>query len=165
MLLPALSGDNGFHLLGQLAVLGAALSYAFAGVCGWRFRGLGVTPMMTATGQVTVSSLPLPFALLLEQPLQLAPPGASVWLSILGLAVVCTAFAYILYFRILASAGANNLALVTLLVPVTAILLGTLFLGEQLSLSHALGMLLIASGLFVIDDRLWQRLTRKAAPL
>ncbi|WP_119167210.1 DMT family transporter [Algihabitans albus] len=144
----------GADLFAQLACLGAALSYAFAGAFGRRFKRLGVTPLQTATGQVTASSLLLlPFPLFFERPWTLPPPSLETWLAVLALAILATAFAYILYFRILAAAGATNLLLVTFLVPVTAILLGSLILGERLSVEHFAGMALIALGLAAIDGR------------
>ena len=121
--------------------------------------------MATATGQVTASTLILaPVALLVETPWTLAMPSAPVWLSVLGLALLSTAFAYILYFRILAKAGATNVLLVTLLVPVSAILLGALILGERLEPRHFAGMALIAAGLAAIDGRLLRRFLPKRQP-
>ena len=78
----------------------------------------------------------------------------NVIASILALALLCTAFAYILFFRVLSTAGATSASLVTLLVPPAAILLGILFLGEKLSLTEALGLGLIALGLLSLDNRL-----------
>jgi drug/metabolite transporter (DMT)-like permease len=111
------------------------VSYAFAGVYGRRFRTMGVEPLVTATGQVTASSIILvPLALLVERPWQGGWPGGATIGAMLGLALVSTAFAYLLYFRILARAGATNVILVTFLIPVSAILLGATFLGERLAL-------------------------------
>jgi drug/metabolite transporter (DMT)-like permease len=147
----------GKSIYGQLAVLGAAVSYSLAGIYGRRFRQLGIKPMVTATGQVTASSvLLIPMALLIEKPFQLPVPGLEVWLAVAGLAVISTALAYILYFRILATAGATNVLLVTLLIPVSAILLGTVFLGETLEIKHLLGMGLISIGLLAIDGRVFR---------
>lgn len=148
----------GQAVLPQLAVLGAALAYACASVYGRRFRRLGVAPLVTAAGQVTSASLALiPLALLVEQPWLAPAPGWAAMGATLALALPSTALAYILYFRLLATAGATNLMLVTILVPVTAILLGVAFLGERLSTSDILGMALIVLGLSVIDGRLWRR--------
>ena len=158
----ALSGI-GTHVFAQIAVLVAALSYAFAGIYGRRFRELEVPPLLTATGQVTTSTLMLlPVVLLLDEPWRLPMPGLTTWAALAGLAVLSTALAYILYFRILATAGATNLLLVTFLIPVTAILLGVLALGESLSAGHIFGMALIASGLAAIDGRLIRWLGRTA---
>ena len=156
-------GDN---VLAQLAVLGAALSYAFAGVFGRRFKALGASPIQTAAGQVTASAVMLlPIVLLVDRPWTLAMPGLPVWGAILGIASLSTALGYVVYFRILATAGATNVLLVTFLNPVTAILLGTLVLGERLEPRHALGMALIGVGLAAIDGRLLaavRRVTAKA---
>ena len=142
-------------LLAQMALLGAAVSYAFSAVFGRRFRTLGIPPMQIATGQVTAAALLLlPLVVLIDRPLQLAPPGLPSLLAVLGLALISTAFAYVLYFRILASAGATNLSLVTMLVPPTAICLGILFLDEVLVPHHLAGLALIIAGLLVIDGRL-----------
>ena len=150
-------GGVGKSIYGQLAVLGAAVSYSLAGIYGRRFHQLGIKPMVTATGQVTASSvLLIPMALLIEKPFQLPVPGLEVWLAVAGLAVISTALAYILYFRILATAGATNVLLVTLLIPVSAILLGTVFLGEILEIKHLIGMGLISIGLLAIDGRVFR---------
>jgi len=150
--------DSGFT--GQIACLAAALSYAFAGVYGRRFQAMGVPPMQAAAGQVTASAmLILPIMLIVDRPWELAsPPSAVVWAALAGLALLSTALAYVLYFRILAAAGATNLLLVTFLVPVTAILLGAAFLGERLELRQSAGMALIGLGLAAIDGRILVRL-------
>lgn len=141
---------------GQLACLAAALSYAFAGIWGRRFQQMGVAPLEAAAGQVTASTLLiLPIMLFVDHPWTLpAPPSLAVWLALAGLALLSTALAYVLYFRILAIAGATNLLLVTFLIPVSAILLGWLFLGERLELRHFAGMALIGAGLALIDGRI-----------
>lgn len=144
--------------LPQLAILAAALSYAFGGVYGRRFKSLGVHPILTAAGQVTASGLiMLPLAFWLEGAGALAAAGPGTWGAILGLALFSTSLAYIIYFRLLATAGATNLLLVTLLVPASAILLGVLFLNEALSVTQFAGLGLIALGLSAIDGRLWPR--------
>ena len=146
--------------IAPLASLGAALSYGFAGVYGRRFRRLGVAPLATATGQVTLSAaLLLPAMLIFDRPWTQPMPGWEPLLALAGLAVLSTGIAYIVFFRLLASAGATNLSLVTLLIPVSALLLGALVLGEPLVPRHLVGMALIALGLAVIDGRLWARVS------
>ena len=155
----ALAGLGGDKLLAQLAVLGAALSYAFSGVFGRRFRRLGITPVQSAAGQLTASSLMLlPLALLFDRPWLLAAPGTGPLAAVLGLALLSTALAYLIFFRLLASAGATNLLLVTFLIPVSAILLGVALLGEMLEPRQFIGMALIGGGLAAIDGRLFRRL-------
>ncbi|MEI7871700.1 MAG: DMT family transporter [Alphaproteobacteria bacterium] len=145
---------------GQIACLGAALSYAFAGVYGRRFQAMGISPMQAAAGQVTVSAvLILPIMLIVDRPWTLAAaPSVTVWAALAGLALLSTALAYVLYFRILAAAGATNLLLVTFLIPVIAIPLGAMVLGERLELRHFVGMALIGLGLAAIDGRIAARL-------
>lgn len=146
-------GTLGEAVWAQLAVIAAALAYAFGSVFGRRFAGL--PPLLTAAGQTSGSSLLLlPLVLVLDQPWSLAPPPVPVWLAIAGLAFLCTSLAYVIYFTILKRAGATNLVLVTFLVPVSAILLGVSFLGETLEPQHLLGMAAIGVGLALIDGRL-----------
>ena len=145
-------------LLAQLAILAAALSYACASVYGRRFKATGLNPILVAAGQVTGSTLLLlPIALWVDGNDHYANVPTQVWAAIISMAVFSTAAAYILYFKLLASAGANNILLVTLLVPVSAILLGWLFLKESLQTPHIIGMAMIALGLSAIDGRLWRR--------
>ena len=152
---PAALAGLGADLLAQVAVLGAALSYALAGIFGRRFRRLGVPPLATAAGQVTASSLlVLPLCLVVDRPWTLPMPGLPAWGAVLGIASLSTALAYGLYFRILATAGATNLLLVTFLIPISAILLGGWVLGESLDARHYAGMALVGCGLAAIDGRL-----------
>lgn len=160
------------NTLAQAAILGAAISYAFAGIFGRRFRHLGCSALVTAAGQVTISAVVLlPLAFVVERPWVLPMPTVEVWGAVLGLALLSTALAYILYFRILATAGATNLLLVTFLVPISAILLGTAVLGEQLKPQHVAGIALIGLGLAAIDGRplgiirrMWSANRRQAEP-
>lgn len=150
-------GELGVGILAQLLCLCGAISYAFAGIYGRRFRAMGITPMGTATGQVIASSLiMMPLVLVLDRPWALPLPSLTAIGALIGVAAISTALAYVLYFRILATAGATNLLLVTFLIPVGAILLGIAFLGETLLPRHIAGMALIGGGLAAIDGRLWQ---------
>ena len=154
----ALSGI-GSHFMAEIAILGAALSYSFAGVYGRRFKAMGINPIVTATGQISASAmLMIPLALVIEQPWTLAAPGLPTMAALVAIALISTALAYILFFRILASAGATNIMLVTFLIPVSAILLGWLFLDEVLAPQHFIGMATIVAGLVLIDGRLPRRL-------
>jgi len=150
-------GTFGLDILAQLACLAAGISYAIAGVFGRRFQAMGITPLATATGQITASSiLLLPIMLIADKPWTLAMPGIATLGALVGVAALSTALAYILYFRILATAGATNLLLVTFLIPVSAILLGVLVLHEVLLAKHFLGMAMIGLGLAAIDGRPWR---------
>ena len=146
--------DVGVNVAAQLACIAAGVSYAFAVIFGRRFARLGVTPIQTATGQVTGASvILLPLVFMIDRPWTLPMPGAAACAAIVGLAVVSTALAYVIYFRLLSTAGATRLTLVTFLIPVSAILLGWLVLGEQLHPRHFAGMALIGAGLVVVDGR------------
>jgi drug/metabolite transporter (DMT)-like permease len=149
------------NLLAQVAVLGAALSYAFAGVYARRFTRMNVDPVVAAAGQLLMSSfIMILLVFTFDSPAELIESSAKVWTAVIVMAIFSTALAYILYFRLLATAGATNAILVTLLIPVTAILLGAIFLDERLQWLHFLGMAVIALGLSVIDGRLWSRFIR-----
>ncbi|PZU82491.1 MAG: EamA family transporter [Shinella sp.] len=164
MMGPSVLGHVGNDVWGELAVLGAALSYAFAGVFGRRFKRMGMPPLLPAAGQVDMSALLLlPVALIVDKPFSLPAPGAETIAALLGLALLSTAFAYVLFFRILATAGVTNLMLVTILIPPSAVVLSAIVLGEQLELRHGLGMVLIALGLVSIDGRLWRRFVARGA--
>jgi drug/metabolite transporter (DMT)-like permease len=148
----ALSGF-GQSLSHQLAFLTASLCYAFAGVFGKRFANL--PPLVAAAGQTSGSSLLLiPLVLAIDSPWQLAPPSTGTIAALLGLALLCTSLAYVIYFTILKRAGATNISLVTFLVPLSAMMLGSLFLGETLTWRHGLGMAAVGLGLALIDGRI-----------
>ncbi|MBV9751147.1 MAG: DMT family transporter [Hyphomicrobiales bacterium] len=154
MIGPQVLRSLGNDTLAEFACLGAALSYAFAGVFGRRFKRLGVSPVLTATGQVTASAMLLgPVAFIVEQPWAAPVPSLEVIGAVLGLALISTALGYLLYFRLLETAGATNLLLVTFLLPVSSLLLGTLVLGERIVADELLGMALIGAGLLAIDGR------------
>lgn len=160
-----LGGDlmdgKGFALTGMLACLGAALSYGLAGTYGRRFRSMGLSATQVAFGQLAATTLMMvPIASLIDRPWNLPVPGLSVLASMLALAVASTALAYVIFFRLLASAGAVNTALVTLLIPVSAILLGAVFLEETLAVRHYAGMALIGAGLLAVDGRVFDAMKR-----
>lgn len=158
----AIRGFGG-SVWGQLAILGAACSYGLAVVVGRRWLK-GLDPMLSSAGQLTASSLLLlPIALIIEQPwsmnISATTAGAIIHLTLAG-----TVLAYLLYFTLLNSAGATNTALVTFLVPVSAILLGALFIGEKLPWTAFAGMALIFIGLATIDGRLFSRRSPRQRP-
>jgi drug/metabolite transporter (DMT)-like permease len=158
----ALAGA-GSNVLAQLSCIAAAICYGCSGVYGRRMRAMGLPPLVASTGMVTASTvLLIPIALFVDRPWTLDVPGLAAWGAVFGMAMLSTVLAYFLYFRILASAGATNLMLVTFLIPVSAILLGVLVLGEQLEPQHLAGMALIGAGLAAIDGRLlkWRQAKR-----
>lgn len=149
---PASLSGLGARDWGQLAVLGAALSYALAGIFGRRLTAL--PSLVAAAGMLTASSaVSLPAALILEGLPQTLPNG-HVLLSVLALALISTAMAYLVYFRLLARAGAGNLLLVTFLIPPSALILGVLVLGETVDARSLFGVGFIFAGLLLVDGRL-----------
>jgi drug/metabolite transporter (DMT)-like permease len=149
---PELVDNFGVAALGEWACLGAALSYACANTFGRRFVQLGTKPMQTAFGQVVASTVILgPLVIVVDQPWTISDPGFLPVLSILALGLFCTALAYVIYFQILARSGATAIALVTFMIPPSAILMGWLALGEQISSQDFLGMSLIGVGLFSVN--------------
>ena len=147
--------------LGQIAVIGGALSYAFAAV--WARKALsGQPPQVAAAGMLTGSTvIMLPLAWWFEGPLSLDLQGRTV-LAIGYYSLFATAIAYLLYYRILAAAGSANLMLVTLLIPPVSILLGALILNEALPPAAYGGFALLAVGLLVLDGRLWRLIGGRA---
>ncbi|MBB4422039.1 drug/metabolite transporter (DMT)-like permease [Bradyrhizobium sp. CIR48] len=146
--------------LGILLCLGGALSYGFAALAARRLLK-DSPPLGTATFQLMASTVMMAIiAGVVEQPWRLAVPGVATWSAVLGLAALSTAFAYIVFFQIIRRSGATNVMLVTLLIPVTAILLGWLVLGEPISMREIAGAIVIGSALLVIDGRILNLLRR-----
>ena len=155
MIGPSLLSSLGTSALAQLACVTASLSYALAAVWARRFRRQGISPLSVTTGQLTAgAAIMLPVSMLVDHPWTHAFPPLSAIAAITALALLCTAFGYVLYFRLIATSGATNALLVTLLVPPVAILLGALFLNETLAPQDFIGLGLIALGLAAIDGRL-----------
>ncbi len=151
----------GMATIGLLACLAASLCQGFAVVYGRRFERLGVPSAVGAFGQLLATTLVMiPFVLLIDQPWRLSLPSLGVIGSILGLALLSTALAYVIFFRLLATAGAVNASLVTLLIPASAILLGVGLLDETLAPRQLVGLGFISLGLLVIDGRLLGQLVR-----
>jgi drug/metabolite transporter (DMT)-like permease len=152
----ALAGFGGNALLGDGACLLAALVYGFGAIYGRRFRA--IPPLKVATGQVSAATLILiPLVLVVDRPWTLPEPSWQTWAALLALALLSTSLAYLLYFRILAVAGATNLVLVTFLLPGSALVLGTLFLGDAITGRALVGLFLIGLGLAAIDGRVFTR--------
>jgi len=165
MIGPSLLTNLGSSALAQLACVTASLCYALAAVWARRFRRMGVSPLSVTTGQLTAGALVmLPVSMIVDRPWTHDLPPLSAWGAIFALALLCTAFGYVLYFRLIDSSGATNALLVTLLVAPVAILLGGLFLGESLAPQDFVGLALIALGLAAIDGRVLNALPRRRLP-
>jgi drug/metabolite transporter (DMT)-like permease len=165
MIGPSLLSDIGTSGLAELACVAASLSYALAAVWARRFKRLGISPLSITTGQLTAGALMmLPVSAIVDRPWTHALPPLGAWGAIAALALLCTAFGYVLYFRLIEHAGATNALLVTLLVPPVAILLGSLFLSETLAPQDFAGLALIALGLAAIDGRLLSAVRKRRLP-
>jgi drug/metabolite transporter (DMT)-like permease len=149
--------------IGILLCLAAAFSYGLSALVARRLLA-NSPPLGTATFQMLASAVMMTVvAGIFERPWLLAMPGVTTWSAVIGLAALSTALAYIVFFQILRRSGATNVMLVTLLIPVTAILLGYLLLGESISLREIIGALVIGSALLLIDGRALELLQRRFA--
>jgi drug/metabolite transporter (DMT)-like permease len=148
---------------GVLLCLAGAFSYGLSALYARR-KLSDSPPLATATFQMLASSLMMTLIAAFERPWQLPMPGAVTWLTLLGLAALSTALAYIVFFQVLRRSGSTNVMLVTLLIPVTAILLGYLVLGETIALREIIGALVIGSALLVIDGRVLRLVRGVASP-
>lgn len=156
---PDALSDLGLHAIAQLAMLGGSFFYAASGVYGRRFQGR--PPAVVAASILLIGAIMLvPLVVVVDQPWRLAAPSWTSITSAVGLALFSTAFAFLVYFRVLARAGAVNLQLVSFLIPVSTIAMSVGFLGGSLSGRQIAGMLVIFAGLAVMDGRL-QRLFRR----
>lgn len=149
-------GSLDLSAMGQWALIAASLSYAVAGVLG-RVALRGVAPQVAATGMLTGAALIMAPVALWQDGWPSTQHSGQVWLALAYSAVVATALAYLLYYRLLARAGAGNAALVTLLVAPVAIVVGAMLLRESLPPRAFGGFAILALGLLVLDGRLLTR--------
>lgn len=149
------------NLLAQIACLVSTLFYSFAAIYGRRLSQTRMTPIVVATGQtLTAALVMLPVVLIVDQPWALPAPGTDSILAGVTLALLSTALAYILYFRLIDRAGTSNATLVAFIMLVLAIILGIAFLDETLTPGQIAGATLIAAGLALLDGRLLARFQR-----
>ncbi len=152
----AIGGTNA--IWGEVAVIGASCAYGFGGVYSRRFTDLPA--LQAATGQITGGAiLLLPLSLLVDRPWTLPMPSLPMWASLLAIALINTALAYFVYFKMLATTGVTYISLVTFLIPVIALLLGAWFLEESITVPAVAGMIIIALGLATSDGRLLKLLS------
>lgn len=161
---PGVLGGMDKTAMAQLICASATLSYAASGVYGRVFGSMNVAPIAAAFGQqLMVACVIIPVALVVDEPWSLPMPQLSAFGAVLALGVIGTALPYILFYRLLAEAGATNLMLVNLLIPGWAVALGAIVLGERLPPTAFAGMALVAFGLAIIDGRLFAMLRRGRA--
>ena len=153
---PSLAGGFGVNVLAELACLGAAVAFGFSGVYGRTFGKLGITPVAAGTGTLLSSSVVMiVLALAFDAPWSIPVPDPHIIGAVIGLAVLSTAVAYMIYFRLLRQVGATNTLLVTILMPVFAVIYGALLLAERLEPRHFIGFAIVAIGLAATDGRVW----------
>jgi drug/metabolite transporter (DMT)-like permease len=151
MMKPELTDGFSWRGLGQTAILGAAISYSFAGIFGKRFKN--IPPVVNSAGMLICSSIiMLPLVIVIDSPWSVRP-SLEALSAVLGIAVISTAIAYLIYFHLLATAGATNVLLATFLIPISALLLGVGVLGEVIKVLEYAGMGCIFLGLIIIDGR------------
>jgi drug/metabolite transporter (DMT)-like permease len=156
MFLPSLAGGFGVNVLAELACLGAAVAFGLSGVYGRTFGKLGISPLKAGTGTLFSSSVVMiVLALLFDQPWNIPVPAPHIIAAVIGLAVLSTAVAYIIYFNLLRQVGATNTLLVTILMPAFAVIYGAILLAERLEPRHFLGFAIVAIGLAATDGRVW----------
>ncbi len=153
----------GDQSLGILAVMGGSAFYGLSAP--WSKKMLtGIPPLTIATCQLSLSTLIMAVIVLPTQDISLyAEASMKTWAALIALAALATSLAYLLFFRIIARAGPSFVSLVTMLVPVSAIALGYLFLNEKLSAHEIIGALVIGVSLLIIDGRAFTYLKLKLA--
>ncbi len=157
--LPTISTSVQTGIWEQLAILGAACSYGFATIMGRRYIRYGLLPLHIAFGQLALAAcVIIPIAMLFDKPWQLEVPEFSVWVALFVYALLCSALAYVLYFKLLQTAGATNVSFITLLVPGFAILLGVVLLGEAFYSYQGFGLAFITLGLLIMDGRIIKKI-------
>ncbi len=165
MLSDQFDGKNSNLLIGKVAMIIAATCYACGAIYSKKASKYDISPLQTATGQMTAAAIILtPFSLFIDKPWQIPIPHVNTVLSIIGLVLLSSVLAYILFFNLMKSAGVTNLILVAFLIPMSSIILGVLFLNEILTNAHVLGMLFIGMSLAIIDGNLAKYLQKKLQP-
>ena len=157
----AIGYQNIFQLknddLGKYLIIIATVSYGFAGVWG-KLRLHNLSPIIAATGMLTVSTIILtPYAIInhLEEIYSL---NFYIVKYAFVFAIICSVFAYFLYFKILESAGAGNLLICTIIIPPLSIFLNAFFLDQNITTNEYLGLIVIILGLIILDGRLFKKI-------
>jgi drug/metabolite transporter (DMT)-like permease len=139
--------------VGQYLILLATISYSFAGI--WaKLKLQNLPPVVSAAGMLTMSTIFLSPYILSTHFEELSSLNLDTLKYALGFALICTVFAYFIYFKILESTGAGNLLICTIIIPPSSIILNSIFIGEVINTNEILGLLVIIVGLLVIDGRI-----------
>ena len=144
--------------LGKYLILIATISYGFAGVWG-KLKLQNFTPIIAATGMLTMSTIiltPYAFTMHLEEIYSL---NFFILKYAFVFAIICSVFAYFLYFKILESAGAGNLLICTIIIPPSSIFLNAFILNQMITFNECVGLIIIILGLIMLDGRLINKKT------
>ena len=144
--------------LGKYLILIATISYGFAGVWG-KLKLQNFTPINAATGMLTMSTIiltPYAFTMHLEEIYSL---NYFILKYAFVFAIICSVFAYFLYFKILESAGAGNLLICTIIIPPSSIFLNAFILNQMITFNECVGLIIIILGLIMLDGRLINKKT------
>ncbi|MDB2390756.1 DMT family transporter [Alphaproteobacteria bacterium] len=146
------SGDD----TGKYMILLATISYAFAGV--WaKLRMHNLPSLISATGMLVASAVMMVPLLFMTGTFQISLIDLNVFFLSLQFAVICSVFAYLLYFKILETTGAGNLLICTIIVPPSAILLEVMLLDEVIGVNELSGLIIVIIGMVVLDGRFLRR--------
>lgn len=149
LMLPDLRQGASANVLGQLAIVGSSVSYAAATV--FARNELSKEPaLVSTTGQITMGAVfMLPLSLLLDRPFDLSP-SLPVLASWLGLVILGTVVAYVIYYALIERASATFVSTVTYIIPVNGLILGALVLAEPMNLNVWLSLGLILVGVLMV---------------
>jgi drug/metabolite transporter (DMT)-like permease len=140
--------DN--SIIGQAAILLAAISYAISALIGKEIKK--IHPAISATYMLSISSVVLLPIILLSGNELIPQASKQSMIAILGLAIFSTSLAYLIFYKLIENIG-SNVMLVTLLMPVSAILLSIIILNETINTTQIIGLILILTGLILVDGR------------
>ena len=161
LMVPDLANQS-LSLLGQLAVLGATLCFAFGTI--YAKRRQGTAPMVNATGQVLFAVLWLtPLSLIMESPFATETFSSTTLWASLAIGLLSTTLGFVFFYNVLRSGGASNVLLVSFLVPISASILGVVFLAEPLPMTSIAAYVTVLIALLIIDGRVFKRFSAKTA--
>ena len=157
----AIGYQNIFQLknddLGKYLIIIATISYGFAGVWG-KLRLNNLSPIIAATGMLTISTIILTPYAITNHLVEIYSLNFYIFKYAFIFAIICSVFAYFLYFKILESAGAGNLLICTIIIPPSSIFLNAFFLDQNITTNEYLGLIIIILGLIILDGRLFKKI-------
>ena len=143
--------------LGKYLIIIATISYGFAGVWG-KLRLNNLSPIIAATGMLTISTIILTPYAITNHLVEIYSLNFYIFKYAFIFAIICSVFAYFLYFKILESAGAGNLLICTIIIPPSSIFLNAFFLDQNITTNEYLGLIIIILGLIILDGRLFKKI-------